>query len=81
MKPLTPKSPVNNPASGSNAFGAYQEEEQPKKQFESKLGSMKPRSTITQQVKEELDMSEAKPRTSIRNPFSGMGGFGGFGGG
>jgi len=26
-------------------------------------------------------VSEAKPRTSIRNPFSGMGGFGGFGGG
>jgi len=42
---------------------------------------MKPRSTITQQVKEELDVPEAKPRTSIRNPFSGLGGFGGFGGG
>tara|TARA_B110000285_G_C15037113_1_gene569922 strand:+ start:1055 stop:1183 length:129 start_codon:yes stop_codon:yes gene_type:complete len=42
---------------------------------------MKPRSTITQAVKEELDVPEAKPRTSIRNPFSGMGNFGGFGGG
>jgi len=27
MKPLTPKSPMNNPAaSGSNPFGGYQEE-------------------------------------------------------
>jgi len=42
---------------------------------------MKPRSTITQAVKEELDVPEAKPRTSIRNlnPFGA--GFGGFGGG
>ena len=41
---------------------------------------MKPRSSITQQVKEELDVPEAKPRASIKNPFSGFG-FGGFGGG